>query len=334
MGSMGENIAQTFVNLNFNTVIMFDFSKLGIDVNGRTSGKMKVKCPFCHDRRTNKRDKSLSVNLGTGLYHCHYCGTSGKAEDFSNRFKINNTYGYNSGASRVPKSPWGGQVPPPANRVPKKQPTFTSRPIPGTLLVAAKATDEVAPKAPFTPPFAVTQATDAAPPNGAETPANPDAARDAALHWLMHDRGIPAQAVAYMKISSSQELMPQTGKKENCICFNYFEENELINTKYRDGRKNFKMITGAELIPYNIDGIAGTPQCIITEGEIDLLSFLAIGRTDVVSVPNGAGSNLTWLDRFVETHFEDKEVIFLAVDADEKGRQLQQELLRRLGLER
>ncbi|MFV0404634.1 MAG: hypothetical protein ACK5KV_11945, partial [Bacteroides graminisolvens] len=67
MGSMGENIAQTFVNLNFNTVIMFDFSKLGIDVNGRTSGKMKVKCPFCHDRRTNKRDKSLSVNLGTGL---------------------------------------------------------------------------------------------------------------------------------------------------------------------------------------------------------------------------------------------------------------------------
>ena len=302
MGSMGENIAQTFVNLNFNTVIMFDFSKLGIDVNGRTSGKMKVKCPFCHDRRTNKRDKSLSVNLGTGLYHCHYCGTSGKAEDFSNRFKINNTYGYNSGASRVPKSPWSGQVPPPANRVPKKQPTFTCRPIPGTLLVAGKATDEVAPKAPFngdsghinapshatdktpvnapfTPPFAVTQATDAAPPNGAETPATPDAARDAALHWLMHDRGIPAQAIAYMKISSSQELMPQTGKKENCICFNYFEENELINTKYRDGRKNFKMITGAELIPYNIDGIAGTPQCIITEGEIDLLSFLAIGRT-------------------------------------------------------
>ena len=149
MGSMGENIAQTFVNLNFNTVIMFDFSKLGIDVNGRTSGKMKVKCPFCHDRRTNKRDKSLSVNLGTGLYHCHYCGTSGKAEDFSNRFKINNTYGYNSGASRVPKSPWGGQVPPPANRVPKKQPTLAGRPIPGTLLVAAKATDEVAPKAPF-----------------------------------------------------------------------------------------------------------------------------------------------------------------------------------------
>ena len=334
MGSMGENIAQTFVNLNFNTVIMFDFSKLGIDVNGRTSGKMKVKCPFCHDRRTNKRDKSLSVNLGTGLYHCHYCGTSGKAEDFSNRFKINNTYGYNSGASRVPKSPWSGQVPPPANRVPKKQPTFTSRPIPGTLLVATKAADEVAPKAPFTPPFEVAEGTVTGLLNEAVAPDNPDAARDAALHWLMHDRGIPAQAVAYMKISSSQELMPQTGKKENCICFNYFEENELINTKYRDGRKNFKMITGAELIPYNIDGIAGTPQCIITEGEIDLLSFLAIGRTDVVSVPNGAGSNLTWLDRFVETHFEDKEVIFLAVDADEKGRQLQQELLRRLGLER
>ncbi|WP_286760912.1 toprim domain-containing protein [Salegentibacter sp. UBA1130] len=44
-----------------------------IDTKGRSSGQIKVKCPACIDRRTNKRDKSLSVNLNTGRAKCHYC---------------------------------------------------------------------------------------------------------------------------------------------------------------------------------------------------------------------------------------------------------------------
>ncbi|WP_394700344.1 AAA family ATPase [uncultured Bacteroides sp.] len=156
----------------------------------------------------------------------------------------------------------------------------------------------------------------------------------AALRWFTAERGISAEAVAALHISHSQEFMPQTGRKESCVCFNYFERGELVNTKFRDGRKNFKMTTGAELIPYNIDSIEDTPQCIITEGEVDALSFVTVGRTDVVSVPSGANKNLTWLDRFVESHFENKDVIYLAVDNDRKGLELQQELLRRLGRER
>lgn len=163
---------------------------------------------------------------------------------------------------------------------------------------------------------------------------NHTALSDRLAHWLVKERRIPQDVLTRMRITERQELMPQTGKRENCLCFNYFEKGELVNVKFRDGAKNFKMITGAELIPYNIDGIEGTPEVIITEGEFDALSFMAAGRTDVVSVPGGANRNLTWLDRFVESHFEDKQVCYIAVDTDRKGVELRDELVRRLGAER
>lgn len=121
---------------------------------------------------------------------------------------------------------------------------------------------------------------------------------------------------------------------ENCLCFNYFENGVLINTKYRSALKHFRMVTGAELIPYNIDAIADTPECIITEGEFDACAFMTAGRKDVISVPAGAQSNLTWMDRFVESHFEPKKVIYIAADEDGAGQALRHELVRRLGAER
>lgn len=51
-------------------------------------------------------------------------------------------------------------------------------------------------------------------------------------------------------------------------------------------------------------------------------------------MPSGANSNLTWLDRFIPTHFEDKKTIYIAVDEDSAGLKLRDELLRRLGTER
>ncbi len=157
---------------------------------------------------------------------------------------------------------------------------------------------------------------------------------DRLTRWFVEQRCIPQEVLTRMHVAECQEWMPQTGAKANCICFHYLEDGRLINIKYRDGAKNFKMVQGAELIPYNIDGILGTPEVIITEGEIDALSFAAIGRTDVVSVPAGATGNLSWLDRFTESHFDDKACIYLAVDNDTKGVALLGELLSRFGPER
>lgn len=154
------------------------------------------------------------------------------------------------------------------------------------------------------------------------------------VEWFK-GRGISEQTLNELKISEGPEFMPQTSKTENVIKFNYFMGDQLINIKYRDGRKNFKLFKGAEKVFYNINSIVGFEYCVIVEGEMDVLALHEAGITNVVSVPNGAtlnSNNLDYLDSCID-YFEDKEKIILAVDSDAAGQALQSELIRRLGSE-
>lgn len=154
-----------------------------------------------------------------------------------------------------------------------------------------------------------------------------------ALAWFA-SRGISQQTLIDLHISEGMEWMPQKQGEANTIQFNYYRDGELVNIKYRTGDKCFKLCSGAELIPYNIDAIKGQTECIITEGEMDALTFWEIGHHNVVSVPNGANANLDYLDDFIDDYFEDKQTIYIAVDTDTKGVELRDELLRRFGAER
>ena len=109
------------------------------------------------------------------------------------------------------------------------------------------------------------------------------------MEYMVDRRGIPMDVLTRMKIEERLEFLPQTGKEEACICFPYLEDGVMKNMKFRDAAKHFKMVKGAELIPWNIDAIKGKEKCYITEGEIDALSLIAAGLEEVVSVPNGAG---------------------------------------------
>jgi len=152
--------------------------------------------------------------------------------------------------------------------------------------------------------------------------------------WF-ESRGISQKTLDDLMVTEGPEFMPQTGKSENTIQFNYIIGDELINIKYRDGRKNFKLYKGAEKIFYNINSIVGFDSCVITEGEMDVLALHEAGITNAISVPNGAtlnSNNLDYLDNCID-YFEDKEKVILAVDNDEPGQALQQELIRRLGAE-
>jgi twinkle protein len=154
------------------------------------------------------------------------------------------------------------------------------------------------------------------------------------IKWF-DTRGISKKTLQDLNVSEGPEFMPQTGKTENTIKFNYMMGDNLINIKYRDGKKNFKLYKGAEKVFYNINSIIGYDYCIIVEGEMDALSFHEAGLPNVISVPNGAtlnSNNLDYLDNCID-YFEDKEKIILAVDSDEAGQALQQELIRRLGAE-
>ena len=242
---------------------MKTFSDYGITLKAHATGKTKTYCPQCRDRRTNKRDKSLSVDVKEGVWLCHYCG-------------------------------WKGCI--------EKE---------------KKEKQDDKPKS-FRMKF----------------DKNLTTLSDKVVQYFEEERSIPQAVLTRMQITEESVYLPQTEHKGKCIGFNYFENGELVNTKYRDGAKNFRLRTGGELIPYNIDAVRETDECIITEGEMDALSYIACGRQDTISVPNGAGSNLTYLDRFMETHFENKNTIYIAVDTDRKGLELRTELIRRLGEER
>ena len=154
------------------------------------------------------------------------------------------------------------------------------------------------------------------------------------VEWFK-TRGISQKTLTDCNVGEGPEYMPQTGKSENTIQFNYIIGDELINVKYRDGRKNFKLYKGAEKVFYNINSIVGYDYCVITEGEMDVLALHEAGIKNSISVPNGAtlnSNNLDYLDNCID-YFEDKEKVILAVDNDEPGLALQQELIRRLGAE-
>jgi len=154
------------------------------------------------------------------------------------------------------------------------------------------------------------------------------------VEWF-NTRGISQKTLTDLNVGEGPEYMPQTGKSENTIQFNYLMGEELVNVKYRDGRKNFKLYKGAEKVFYNINSIVGFDDCVITEGEMDVLALHEAGITNAISVPNGAtlnSNNLDYLDNCID-YFENKQKVILAVDNDEPGQALQQEFIRRLGAE-
>ncbi|MFA5727469.1 MAG: toprim domain-containing protein, partial [Saccharofermentanaceae bacterium] len=132
-------------------------------------------------------------------------------------------------------------------------------------------------------------------------------------------------------VSSGNEYM--FGENKMTIQFNYWRDEELINIKYRTSDKRFKLISGAELIYYNINSLKLSNEAIITEGEFDCLSLIEAGFKNVISVPNGAGASLEFIDNCFE-NFIGIEKIIIAGDQDEPGIKLRDELARRLGIER
>ena len=146
-------------------------------------------------------------------------------------------------------------------------------------------------------------------------------------------RSISMQTLIDFKITESMKYFHALDRKTKAINFNYYRDNELINIKYRDSRKNFSLEKNAELIFYNLDQIKDQESCYIVEGEIDALSLHEAGIKNVISVPNGASSGsqkLDYLDNCIK-YFNNKKEIILCCDHDDPGLALRNELARRLG---
>lgn len=156
------------------------------------------------------------------------------------------------------------------------------------------------------------------------------------LTYFENERRISNNTLLRFKITEAVEWMPQFNAEVPVICFNYYRDEELINIKFRGPEKSFKLAKDAELIFYNLDAIKDEKEIVITEGEIDCLSFHESGIYNVVSVPNGASKGnqkLEYLDNCWQ-YFENAEKVYLAVDNDDAGNSLKEELARRLGKEK
>jgi len=146
-------------------------------------------------------------------------------------------------------------------------------------------------------------------------------------------RGISEPTLVHWKVGESLEYMPQVQKNRRVINFNYYRENKLVNVKYRDSEKNFKMVSGAELIFYGLDNIKELDKVYVVEGEMDALSLHEAGVYSVCSVPNGASKGnqkLEYLDNCWQ-YFKDKKEIIICTDNDDAGLMLRNELARRFG---
>jgi twinkle protein len=170
-------------------------------------------------------------------------------------------------------------------------------------------------------------------------------------------RGISEETLKRFMIHAKEDWMPQTQKKERCIVFPYIRGGELINAKYRDGAKNFKLCKDAEMIFFGMQTLEGKHCAIITEGEWDALAVYEagfgqnyevvadkdgvvveheLGRWAVLSVPNGASKGnqkLEYLDNCSDWLSSIDEFV-IATDGDESGISLRDELVRRLGVEK
>lgn len=155
------------------------------------------------------------------------------------------------------------------------------------------------------------------------------------IDWFQ-TRGISNDTLLRMKLTEAIEWMPQFEKEVLAVCFNYYRGDDLVNIKFRGPQKSFKLAKDAELIFYNLNALEGEKTAVIVEGEIDCLSCVESGVYNSVSVPNGAGAGnqkLEYLDNCYQA-FSGLEKIILAVDNDAPGRNLRDELGRRLGIER
>lgn len=165
----------------------------------------------------------------------------------------------------------------------------------------------------------------------------PTALSEKAMDWFAK-RGITTEVLIRNRISMERVWMPQIEDESTAITFPFYKGGEVVNVKYRDGQKNFRQFAGAQKVLYKYDDIQDDVT-IICEGEMDALSLEVAGFRNAISVPDGAPSpdakhfenKFEFLD---DERLDNVKQWILAVDSDEPGRKLEDELSRRLGREK
>ena len=160
-----------------------------------------------------------------------------------------------------------------------------------------------------------------------KTPADPKT--PPSLYKYFADRGISQKVVEAMQIYVDQDVW---------IAMPYFDENgATVNIKYRTQGKKFKQTPNAKRTLYNYDAVHQKKEVIFVEGEMDVLSLIEVGHTNVVSLPDGAPKEAKYNEndaRFScleNCPLDEVTKVILFTDNDTAGKALHAELLHRFG---
>lgn len=308
-----------------------DFEKYGfkgLDTSATAKEEQTTTCPECSATRSHKHQKTkcCSVNIDLGVWHCHHCNASGYVPS------LKETEARTAKQKRIEAQ---------RDKLPDRQKYMRPKDEPGwkvkNLLLSPYSTIKKEKGEDYEPAddelVALLQheeQRDVFRYLVHERKLTIDTLERApiSLPWWIHKDKVPAGR----KDAEGKDIMEEKEMREVVMRFLYYDHRILINQKTRKMDKTFWLHRDAEVIPYNVDAIMRKPVCYITEGEFDVMSLMQAGFPEAISVPTGgSNTNLEWLDRFAETHFEDKQQIFLCTDNDEVGYGMMKELVRRLG---
>lgn len=160
-------------------------------------------------------------------------------------------------------------------------------------------------------------------------------------------RGISRQTADKAKLFSANKWFAKLGRTTDSIGFPYFRNGALVAAKYRSiEEKDFTQEGGGAHDFFGLEHIEKGQPLIIVEGEMDCLSAMEAGLTNVLSVPAGApikvadGKVLPSEDKRFAYVWNARDIldaapyVVLATDQDTPGQALAEELARRIGKEK
>lgn len=157
------------------------------------------------------------------------------------------------------------------------------------------------------------------------------------LYSYFAKRNISKEVVDHYKVKEHVRKAGMKYIKE--IAFPFCFGETVFNYKFRTEDKQFRQVAGVEFTSFfNINVAIAEREVVITEGEIDVLSFAEAGVWNAISVPNGAPNadakdfhrEFKYIDDSADI-LKNVDVFYLALDMDKNGVRLREELARRLG---
>lgn len=126
-----------------------------------------------------------------------------------------------------------------------------------------------------------------------------------------------------------------------CIAFPYRDQyGKIVHVKYRAiNSKEFRTTLNTERVFYGIGHVnTSISRVHVVEGELDLLAMVEAGIPNVLSVPDGSsldrqGEKLACMESAADL-LERTKSVTLALDADEAGESMSDEIVRRIGREK